>query len=383
MIHLVVREPVPYQITLCRELEKGYSGQFVAWFLRGPSEELPYTQSSDVHFQKHYLDQEGYIALARHLWSDPAAVIILGGWSGRMTLPTLILATILRQPVFIWLDHPHPKRRSALFKFLRKIYLQMLDKGVAGFLACGKPTVEHLAAIGLRNRNIICFPYWVEIPSQWEMPESIRNIGPKPPLRLLAVGRHVPVKHFDTAIEALARANEYGGTKTAELVLVGDGPERQNLESLSRSLGCSESVRFAGWLNSQQVYSEIKNSDVLVLPSSFEGYGVTVLEAMSAGRMVLASEGVTAAHDRNDGRGAILIHPVGDSEYLAMQIHELANDRQRLAHGSSAARRVSEDWPVERAVLILDKVLLETKRGRMLSERLADRTQTRVVRAER
>ncbi len=373
MIHLVIRQPAPYQVYLCRELDKGFAGLFVAWFGQGSSNELPFIKFGDFQFESHYLDQEGYFSLARHLWSDKAAVIILGGWSSSMTFPTLLIASVLRRPIFIWLDHPHPRKRGMLFAILRRTYLYILDKLVAGFLACGTPTVNHLLAIGLRNQNIVCFPYWVSIPSRKENFKTSYFGASAQLLRLLAVGRHVKVKQFDTAIETLARVNENNGSRVAELVLVGDGPERNTLESLSSTLGCSESVKFTGWLSNEQVYDEIQKCDAVMITSSFEPYGVILLEAMAAGKIVLASEGVIGAQDRNDRSGAILLHPVGNSEYLAMQIQDLARNRDRLAIGSSSARRIAEEWPPERAVSILNQLFLNTKRGRMLTAILASK----------
>ncbi|PYS75274.1 MAG: hypothetical protein DMF73_01180 [Acidobacteria bacterium] len=91
-----------------------------------------------------------------------------------------------------------------------------------------------------------------------------------------------------------------------------------------------------------------------------------MLEAMARGRPVLASDGVVAALDRDDGSGATLTHPAGDAELLAQQIELYANDPERLCSASLAARAIAEKWKPERAALILDRVLINSKRGAML-----------------
>ncbi len=366
MIHLIIREATPYQLVLCRTLNKGYGGRFVAWFGSEPKRDLPYVRVDRDEFQKQYLNRSGYGQLLRALWRDPEAVILLGGWSSPMTTRTLLLAWLLRRPIFIWLDHPHPRKRNALFNALRNAYIKLLGKTVSGFLACGQITVDHLAAIGLTHRNIVVFPYWVDIPAKFEMPERVRATKSTRPLRLLAVGRHVPVKRFDTAIRAIAVVNNSAKDSTAELVLVGDGTERDSLERLSAELGCRDVVHFTGWLNNDAVAHEIQKSDALVLTSSFEGYGVIVLEAMAAGRVILASDGVTAARDRDDGSGAIMFHPVGNAKHLATQVQELAGNSNLLQSACASARAIAESWPPERAVTILNDVLRNTYRGRRL-----------------
>src|ERR1700730_12136860 len=112
MIHLVTWLPLPYQLVLCRALHKHYNGDFVAWFAERDNEEFPYRQSTTEDFSNHYLSEEGYRKLFRALWLDPEAVVILCGWSSPMSNKTLLMATLLRIPVFLWADHPHPRKRN-------------------------------------------------------------------------------------------------------------------------------------------------------------------------------------------------------------------------------------------------------------------------------
>jgi glycosyltransferase involved in cell wall biosynthesis len=181
-------------------------------------------------------------------------------------------------------------------------------------------------------------------------------------LRLLAIGRLVPVKQFEVAIEAVALANKRAGYRVAELVVAGDGPERGNLEALAQALSSDCRVMFAGWLEPGQVSEELQRSDALVLTSSFEPYGVVVLEAMAAGRPVLASDRLMAAIDRDEGTGAVLLHPSADVDCLASQIELLGSSRAKLQQASIAARSTAERWPPERAVSILTETIAMHKR---------------------
>lgn len=74
------------------------------------------------------------------------------------------------------------------------------------------------------------------------------------------------------------------------LVLVGDGPLRENLESLVRDSGLQGSVRFVG--NQNNVYEWLAAFDLLLAPSLYEGLGVVVIEGQAAGRPVIASSNV-------------------------------------------------------------------------------------------
>jgi glycosyltransferase involved in cell wall biosynthesis len=180
------------------------------------------------------------------------------------------------------------------------------------------------------------------------------------------VGRHVPVKQFEVAIRAVALANEKAERALAELILVGDGPERANLEALAHSLPDNANTSFRGWLEIGEVHRELRVADALVVTSKFEPYAVVVLEAMAAARPVLTSDGVMAALDRDERSGGIRFHPVGDIDCLAEQIALMASDRETLRGASLAARATAENWPPSRAVTIIDEMLSSTKRGRTI-----------------
>src|SRR4030095_14721146 len=148
MIHLIVRLPVPYQRSLCRTLHDCYYGAFMSWFGQRTNEEFPHEENTEEQFCCQYLSEVGYWKLFRALLADREAIVILGGWSSPMTARTLLFTTLLRIPVFIWADHPHPRRRSSIREALRRLYLRTLSFVVNGFLACGQPTAEHLQSLG-------------------------------------------------------------------------------------------------------------------------------------------------------------------------------------------------------------------------------------------
>jgi glycosyltransferase involved in cell wall biosynthesis len=364
MIHLITRLPHSYHRTLCRTLDKAYDGKFTAWFMEASNQDFPSSSLVNDRFKHHFLSEVGYMKLLRALASDKEAVVILGGWSSPMTNRTLLIASLLRIPVFIWADHPHPRRRTWIKEHARKLYLRFLGGTVAGFLVCGRPTVEHLSGLGLDGSLVREFPYWVEIPDHCSLPPG--SFVKEKPLRLIAVGRHAPIKQFEIAIRAIACVNRKAGRQAVELILVGDGPERTALESAAALLRCEESVQFCGWLEGTKLADIIESSDALVLPSKFDAYGVVVLEAMARGRPVLASRGVVAAVDRCDGSDAIMMHPAGDEDLLAEQIEMFADDRDRLRRAAFAARAIAEQWKPERAVPLLRELLNTTRRGTAL-----------------
>jgi glycosyltransferase involved in cell wall biosynthesis len=351
MIHLVLREPIEYQKTLCQALSGAYGERFVVWFA---SKNLNSVRDANETFGQRFLPDAGYLALLRELKADTQAIVILGGWASPFAWLTLLMTWMLSVPIFIWADHPHPRRRRGR---LRRLYLKLVSRRISGLLACGKPTVDHLATLGFDPNEITNFPYWVRVPEEWCLPPGCESNPTKEPIRLLAVGRLVPVKAFDTAIKAVALANEKAGEQIATLEVIGEGVERDRLEGFAKTVDAHGAIRFSGWLANDEVCRRITKSDALIVPSTFEPYGVVVLEALANGRAVLASDQVVAALDRDDASGAILFHSVADATTLARQIKMLAEDRIVLKQAACAARAIAEQWKPERAPLILNSAL--------------------------
>jgi glycosyltransferase involved in cell wall biosynthesis len=112
----------------------------------------------------------------------------------------------------------------------------------------------------------------------WPAPPSEQN-----PLKVLFIGRLIPAKALPLLLEALRRLGRY---YPAELTVIGDGPMRQSWQSAAHDLGAS--VRFLGACSQAQVVEHLGESHLLCLPSVRESGGAVLMEAMSAGRPVLA-----------------------------------------------------------------------------------------------
>lgn len=100
---------------------------------------------------------------------------------------------------------------------------------------------------------------------------------------ILCVARLDPPKDQACLIEAVAGLD-------ADLVLVGDGENKAELESLVRRLGLEERVRFVGPVPHAQIAAQYAAADVFALATHYEGFGIPLLEAMAAGLPVVASQ---------------------------------------------------------------------------------------------
>lgn len=105
--------------------------------------------------------------------------------------------------------------------------------------------------------------------------------------RIICVARLVPTKRIETLVRAISRMQD----PDVECVIIGDGPNRQNLWRLAADLGVNGQVTFKGFMeDSDDLIREIKKSHVMCLPSAVEGFGIMVIESMAAGVPVVCSD---------------------------------------------------------------------------------------------
>ena len=158
------------------------------------------------------------------------------------------------------------------------------------------------------------------------------------------VGRFVPIKDLPALVRAFARVA--AGAAEARLLLVGDGEERPVVERLITELHLSERVHLVGWQQDlRPVYGAM---DAAVISSRSEGTPVALIEAMAAGRPVVAPDVGGVADIVADGRTGLVVRP-GDPEALANAMLQLARDadlRKRL--GCAARREVAARFTVDR-----------------------------------
>lgn len=168
------------------------------------------------------------------------------------------------------------------------------------------------------------------------------NVRLKKDMVLLHVGTFAPQKNHLLLIEAFALAvKEY---PMMQLWLVGDGPLRPDIEKLTKEKGLEGKVLFLGLRD--DIPKLLSNSDIFLLPSAWEGVPLTVLEAMAAGKPVIATAVGGVPELVKDGETGILVPP-GDPQALVQAILPLVKDpmlRERM--GKEGQRRAIERFDI-------------------------------------
>ena len=179
------------------------------------------------------------------------------------------------------------------------------------------------------------------------------------PDSLLYVGRLAARK----GLEFLLRAMPLIAAERPQTLLsiVGDGPLRPRLEALAVKLGIESHVTFLGRLDDQELLRTYQGTQLQVVPSLFEGLGVTALEGMACGAAIVASDVPGLRDVVQDGENGLLV-PYGDCAALAHAVLRLLQDadlRERLRLAGEEQIRTRFAWPciVERYREVIQRVM--------------------------
>lgn len=141
---------------------------------------------------------------------------------------------------------------------------------------------------------------------------------------LISVGRLVMRKAYDKAIRAVAKLP----LQNFKYLIIGDGPEEARLRELARELEAEEKVQFLGFVSEKRKYQYLAVSDIYLLSSLHEGFGLCLLEAMYCGLPIVATNNGGQTDFLMEGRNAMLV-PVEDEEAMAKKIEMLIADKGR------------------------------------------------------
>lgn len=228
---------------------------------------------------------------------------------------------------------------STLRRWLRTLPMRRAYHRADAVIAVSRGVAEDTAAVtGLPLEAIKVLPNPVvtpELPGQAEAEPDhpwFREPGDEPVL--LGVGRLDRQKDFPTLLRAFARLREQ---ESARLVILGEGPQREQLEALARDLGITEAVDLPGF--AANPYPYLARADLFVLSSAWEGSPNALTEALALGTPVVATDCPSGPREiLEDGRYGTLVS-VGDDRALARAMADTLAHPPDAEHLRAGAER--------------------------------------------
>ncbi len=207
--------------------------------------------------------------------------------------------------------------------------------------------LEMMRSLGFPARRIALTPYvvdndwWTEQSAKVDRTKVRRDWGvPEDAPVVLFCAKFQAWKRPLDLLRAFARADVPG----AHLIFAGEGPLRGQIEAEAQSLRVIDRIRLLGFANQSQLPEIYRASDLMVLPSEYEPFGVVVNEAMLCGCAVAVSDRVGAGHDLISQGQTGFVFPFGNVDRLAVVLKEALASPNRLREMGEAARRRMQTW---------------------------------------
>jgi glycosyltransferase involved in cell wall biosynthesis len=281
-----------------------------------------------------------------------------------------MLAGRRRPPIVVHTFHGHVLR--GYFGRFRSLFFRLLERWLAAhttaLIAVSPQVRDDLVALRIAPRErFAVIRLGIELDERVAAEqngrlESRRYLGiPDQRFAVGWIGRMTSVKRTNDVLVAFKRVRDSG--VDACLCMVGDGPDRPQLEQRAHELGVMRDTLFLGY--QEDVAPYYAAFDALVLPSSNEGTPVSAIEALAAGRPVVATRVGGVPDVVREGEDGFLVE-AGDTEQLAERLVRLARDPQlRERMGEQGRERVLPRYAVDRLVDDVDRLyrtLLEQTR---------------------
>ncbi len=260
-------------------------------------------------------------ALARSITCGQYDIVIA---PGNFHLPVVhaLIASVgdRRPPIVCKLSNPLLRPdRSRAEQALFGIAIRRATRGVNGLVAMSEALRKEASAV-LPHRGITVLPEPI-LDEENAVAERSLATGVR---TIICAGRMVPQKNFALALRAYARLDDL----RTRLILFGDGPERNDLERLARSLRIDKRVEFAGHVAA--LGPHFAGADLFLLTSHYEGYPAVLIEALAAGVPVVTTLSSPSIRE-------ILKHP-SFGEIQSADPDDLAASLRRVLEGPGPDR---------------------------------------------
>lgn len=249
--------------------------------------------------------------------------VIVHGWGSLSNILFIIQAKFLNKKILLRGEaSDHFNKNRYIKKFLRENFLKILFYFVDGFLFIGKNNKQFYLNRNIPEKKLFFAPYCVDN-HHFNMLKHKNDHK----IKLLFVGKFINRKRTIDLLKALALINTNNAVFRENVLIniIGSGENEKKLKDFG-NINSLNNVKFLGFKNQNEIREFYSLSDILVITSENEPWGLVVNEAMASSCAIISSDGVGCANDlvKNDFNG--FIYPTGDVKKLSEKIVYLTSN---------------------------------------------------------
>jgi len=273
----------------------------------------------------------------------------------------LVASKIKKTPLVLTL-HGFPRGFN---KLTHKAYFDLIGKetlkSAEKIISVSRIVAQEFKAIGVPEEKIATVPNGVDLGEYKQLPVGDlfrKRFDIKENEKVvLTIGRLEKIKGFQYLIKALPSImEEIGSTK---LVIAGpDFDYGAKLKELVEEIKVKDHVIFYGMINGKEKFEAFSAADIVAVPSLYEGFGMLLLEAMAAGKPVVATNTGAATELIQNGKNGMLVN-LGDVEDLAGKVIKLLSDNQLMSLISQESRKTVEAFSWEKISEHIHKLYID------------------------
>jgi glycosyltransferase involved in cell wall biosynthesis len=255
----------------------------------------------------------------------------------------------------------HPGWQSPIYRWVERRYLESVEAFIFNSQTT-QSVVENMLAHQVPG--IVAYPAGDRLAADLTLEEIVSRARQPGPLRLLFLGNVIPRKGLDLLLSSLARVPRDQWSLDVVGSLEMDPFYARSVKRLVKRYGFDNQVKFYGFMGKEDLRRVMSDSQVLVVPSEYEGFGIAYLEGMGFGLPAIATTGGGAGEIISHGDDGYLI-PTGDQDQLVYHLNLIIGDRMLLARMSSAAREKYLQHPSwEQTTRKIRSFLMELRQSR-------------------
>jgi len=216
---------------------------------------------------------------------------------------------------------------------LGRIIICLTFKITSGVICVSKDLQNIAKKLGARDTIVI--------PSPLDLSDFPEKSSRKKNNQIITVMKLSSIKGASYLIKAMTYIKE------GNLIIIGDGPERKKLESLTFNLGLRDRVFFLGWIRHSRLWKHLQQSGIFVLPSLSEGCPRAILEAMACGLPIVATKVGGIPEIMTDGVNGFLVPPMNERA-IAEAVKRILNDVDFQRNASKENKKLAKkfEFPV-------------------------------------
>jgi glycosyltransferase involved in cell wall biosynthesis len=358
-VNWICELPTHYNDVLFNEMVKNQNIDFTVYYMLKKLDTHPWKSSIrkyNFNFYKRLVFVDWRL-LIKGL-TEPKTIWIIGSWFDITSLLIIFIRSLFGWNYIIWTDTPDTrKRRKNFYNYFRSIVVKYILSKASFVLGTGQQSLSILHKLGSVPQRTINMPYFVDVTLFKPLDSS--TFFNKSKLVFISAGRLLnDIKGYDLALLALANFKIKYPHVDFMYKIAGVGIDIEILKELTLKLNLNENVEFVGWLEADQLPGFFSNGHYFLHPAHYEPFGVSVIEAMAAGLIVIGSDVTGAILDRVAQDKSGFIHIAGSKQSLLEQIEKIMQlSNNEILNIRNNSIEMSNKWNIGAGIKIINNII--------------------------